>query len=54
MSKTTKTLITAEDLTDVFSCFKNDKERLKYMKENYGKMVENFGKNHVDCGKSRI
>lgn len=38
MSKNTKTLITAADLTDVFNCFKNDKKRIQYMKENYGKM----------------
>lgn len=39
MSKNNKnTLITAEDLTDVFNCFKNDKERIKYMKKNYGDM----------------
>ena len=36
MSKNTKTLITAADLEDVFNDFKSDKERLKYMKENYG------------------
>ena len=38
MSKNTKTLITAADLEDIFSDFKNDKERIKYMNENYGGM----------------
>ena len=38
MSKNTKTLITAADLEDVFNDFKSDKERIKYMKENYGDM----------------
>ena len=38
MTKTTKTLITAEDIQDVLDGFSNDKERLKYMKENYGDM----------------
>ena len=38
MSKNTKTLITAADLEDVFNDFNSDKERLKYMKENYGNM----------------
>ena len=38
MSKNTKTLIKAADIEDVFNCFKNDKERIKYMKENYGNM----------------
>ncbi|MBO5003833.1 MAG: hypothetical protein J6D03_00900 [Clostridia bacterium] len=31
-------LITAADLTDVFNDFKNDKERIKYMKEAYKNM----------------
>ena len=35
MSKNTKTLITAADLEDVFNDFKIDKERIKYMKQNY-------------------
>lgn len=38
MSKNTKTLITAADIEDVFNDFKSDKERIKYMKENYGDM----------------
>ena len=38
MSKNTKTLITAADLEDVFNDFKSDKERIKYMKQNYGDM----------------
>ena len=38
MSKNTKTLITAADLTDIFNCFKSEKKRIQYMKENYGKM----------------
>lgn len=38
MSKNTKTLITAADLEDIFTDFKSDKERIKYMNENYGGM----------------
>lgn len=38
MSKNTKKLITAADLEDIFNDFNNDKERLKYMKKNYGDM----------------
>ena len=38
MSKNTKTLITAADIEDVFNDFKSDKERIKYMNENYGDM----------------
>ena len=38
MSKNTKTLIIAADLEDIFNDFKSDKERIKYMNENYGGM----------------
>ena len=38
MTKNTKKLITAADLEDIFNDFKNDKERIKYMKKNYGDM----------------
>ena len=38
MSKNTKTLITAADLENIFNDFKSDKERIKYMNENYGGM----------------
>ena len=38
MTKNTKKLITAADLEDIFNDFKSDKERIKYMNENYGGM----------------
>ena len=34
----TKTLIKAKDLEDVFNSFESDKKRISYMKNNYGKM----------------
>ena len=38
MSKNTKTLITAADIKDIFTDFKSDKERIKYMNENHAGM----------------
>ena len=35
MSVNKKTFISAADIEDVFSGFKNDKERIKYMNEYY-------------------